>query len=61
MLFRKKKKKGSKPVNKPGVSLKAPVHFKGGKIPIWLGKKNIYIYKYVKNQVGQREPREILL
>lgn len=39
----KKKKKGSKPVNKPGVSLKATVHFKGGKIPIWLGKIYIYI------------------
>lgn len=57
MLFREKKK-GFKPVNKPGVSLKATVHFKGEKfLPCW----EKYIYKYVKNQVGHGEPCEILL
>lgn len=40
MLFRKKKKKGFKPVNKPEVSLKATVHFKGKIfLPYW--EKNI--------------------
>lgn len=32
------KKKGFKQVNKPGVRLKATVHFKGEKIPTLLGK-----------------------
>lgn len=50
-------KNGFKYVNKPGVSLKATVHFKGEKISYLAGK----IYKYVKNQVGHREPHAILI
>lgn len=50
------KKKGFKQVNKPGVRLKATVQ--GGKKSYLARKK---INKYVKNQVGHREPHEILL
>lgn len=42
MLFSRKKKYGFKSVNKPGVRLKAAVHFKGEKNS-YLAGKNINI------------------
>lgn len=57
MLFSRKRKNGFRFVNKPGVRLKATVHFKGGKNSYLAAKK----YKYVKNQVGHREPHAILI
>ena len=56
MLLRKKRG-ASNQLTSPEVSLlKATVHFKRENIPTLLGKN-----KYVKNQVGHREPRGILL
>lgn len=55
--IQQKKKNGFRSVNKPGVRLKATVLFQWGKNSYLAAKK----YKYVKNQVGHREPHAILI